>query len=73
MALTVHQGGATPTPSATGEAGEAEAMLRIANAIAAELPAITSPHWHDALAGIRGRLSETAARRASGPSLGGAA
>ena len=71
MALTVHQGGATPCP--TGEASEAEAMLRVANTIAAELPAVTSPHWHRALTEMRRGLSEAAARRASGPSLGGGA
>lgn len=60
--MTVLKGG-----PGTSEGGEAEAMLRIANAIQAELPAITSPHWHDALAALRVRLSESASRRSQPP------
>jgi len=61
---------AVPQPAPRpGAAEETEAMLRIANAIAAELPAVTSPHWHRALTEIRRGLSEAAGHRASGPSL----
>ena len=34
----------------SGDHSEAEALLRIANVIAAELPSITAPHWYDVLA-----------------------
>lgn len=49
---------------------EAAAMLRIANAIARELPAVTSRHWHRALTELREGLSECAERRSQryGPS-----
>lgn len=40
---------------------DAEAFMRIANCIAAELPGITDPHWHEALESIRRHLTNSAA------------
>ena len=48
---------------------EAEALMRLANVIEAELPAITSEDWHEALAGIRRRLADSAQRRMPRASL----
>jgi hypothetical protein len=45
------------------EVSEAEAMLRIANAIDRELDEVTSPHWQAALAGTRRRLAAAASLR----------
>jgi hypothetical protein len=56
-----------PTPEQ--EQKEAEALIAVANAIQAELPAVTSPHWHQTLERTRGRLSAAAACRGYRPSL----
>ena len=56
----------TPAREASGitdDFAESEAMLRIANVIAAELSAIRSPHWRHAAETLRVALAETAADR----------
>lgn len=55
----VDGGGAAPSTDDV----EAQAFMRIANAIAAELPSIGSPHWRRACCELREGLSETASRR----------
>lgn len=41
---------------------ETEAMLRIANVIAQELPAMTSPQWRAALLNLQVRLGDAVGR-----------
>ena len=57
-------GADTPPTTPENPAREAEAFLRIANVIAAELPSITTDHWHDALRQVQGCLVRTARMRA---------
>lgn len=57
-------------PTRGQEQEEAETLMRVANAIAAELPAVTSEHWHDALRNVSARLHTAAGRRGYRPSLG---
>lgn len=47
-------------------AAEVEAMLRIVNAVTAELRAITTPHWRRALESLREGLAEAAGHRSYG-------
>jgi len=58
-----------PAPTAEQRRAETEAMLRISNAIAAQLENIHDKHWRDALTSLARGLREGAERRGYRPSL----
>lgn len=52
------------------EHAEAEAFMRIASAVDAELRRVSSEHWHDTLKRTGQRLRAAAERRGYRPTLG---
>lgn len=56
-------------PTQAEKLAEAEALMRIAQATAAELPVVVSSHWHDPLKDIAQSLVDSAYRNGYKPTL----